>query len=137
MRDLPKACPTDFKGNATTSLPIMKGITKGSDTQMLMYFTSSYTAEWIRQAGPLGVPIMGGVITVLGPAQEAFTQSGQLAGLLVGMRCGAEYELLMKAPGSAVAAMDAQSMGHLLFIVFIILGNVAFIIQRKSASSRA
>jgi hypothetical protein len=131
IRDIPKACPSDFRRNPVSSLPIMQGITSGKDVQMLIYFTSGYTAEWIRQAGPLGVPIIGGVITVLGPAQEAFTQSGQLAGLLVGMRCGAEYELMLKEPGAAVAAMDAQSMGHLLFIIFIIFGNIAFLAQRK------
>ena len=53
-------------------------------------------------------------------------------GLLVGMRSGAEYELKIQEPGLAVAAMDAQSLGHLLFITFIILGNVAYIIEKRS-----
>jgi len=132
IRDPLKACPVDFRGNPSKDQPIMQGITKGSDAQLLVYFTTGYTAEWIRQAGPMGIPIIGGVITVLGPAQEAFTQSGQLQGLLVGMRCGAEYELIMKEPGPAVAAMDAQSMGHLLFILFIILGNIAHVVQKKA-----
>jgi len=129
IRDPLKACPVDFRNGQSKDLPIMQGVASGKDVQMLIYFTTSYTAEWIRQAGPLNVPIVGGVITVLGPAQEAFTQSGQLQGLLVGMRCGAEYELEMKEPGPAVAAMDAQSMGHLLFIVFIIFGNAAHLIH--------
>jgi len=137
IRDPLKACPVDFRGGQSKDLPVMQGITKGSDCQLLIYFTTGYTAEWIRQAGPTGIPIVGGVITVLGPAQEAFTQSGQLQGLLVGMRCGAEYELVINEPGPAVAAMDAQSMGHLLFILFIIFGNLAFIIQKRSRSAGA
>lgn len=116
---------------AMSSLPICKGLSNGKDVQALIYFTTGYTAEWIRQAGPLGVPIIAGVITVLGPAQEAFVQSGQLKGLLVGMRGGAEYEIIMDEPGSAAAAMDAQSLGHLLFILFIIFGNASYFIQKK------
>jgi len=132
IRDPVKACPVDFRGRQSKDLPIMQGVTTGSDCQMLIYFTTGYTAEWIRQAGPTKIPIIGCVITVLGPAQEAFTQSGQLQGLLVGMRCGAEYELIIKEPGPAVAAMDAQSMGHLLFILFIIFGNLALILEKRS-----
>lgn len=132
IRDPQKACPTDFYGNSSAGLPILDGIESGKDIQLLIYFSDSVTAEWIRQAGPLGVPIIGGVITVLEPAQEAFVQSGQLMGLLVGMRSGAEYELKIQEPGLAVAAMDAQSLGHLLFITFIILGNVAYIIEKRS-----
>ncbi|NLN19364.1 MAG: hypothetical protein GX162_08835 [Firmicutes bacterium] len=131
IRDPLKACPQDFYGTPSSSLPICKGLSSGKDVQALIYFTTGYTAEWIRQAGPLGVPIIAGVITVLGPAQEAFVQSGQLKGLLVGMRGGAEYEIIMDEPGSAAAAMDAQSLGHLLFILFIIFGNASYFIQKK------
>ena len=83
------------------------------------------------------MPIIAGVITVRGPAQEAFAQSDQLQGLLVGMRSGAEHELIMNEPGSAVAALDAQSLGHLLFIVFVIFGNLAYFIQKKSRDQSA
>lgn len=132
IRDPLKACPLDFYGTPSNTLAICQGLQSGKDVEALIYFTTGYTAEWIRQAGPLGIPIIAGVITVLGPAQEAFFQSGQLKGLLVGMRGGAEYELIMDEPGPAVAAMDAQSLGHLLFILFVIFGNAAYFIQKKS-----
>ena len=137
IRDPLKASPVDFYGKPSADLPICQGITTGKDVKALIYFTTTYTAEWIRQAGPLEVPIIAGVITVLGPAQEAFFQSGQLKGLLVGMRGGAEYELIMDEPGSAVAATDAQSLGHLLFILFVIFGNAAYFIQKKTGKKPA
>ncbi len=137
IRDLPKACPSDYMGSPVSSLEVMNGIRSGADADLLIYFSSSYTAEWIRQAGPLDVPIIAGVITVLGPAQEAFVQSGQLKGLLVGMRGGAEYELMIRKPGPAVAAMDAQSMGHMLFILFIVFGNMAYLSEKNKRAKRS
>ncbi len=131
--DIIKAVPTDFRGKPASSLPIMQGLKTAGDAQMLMYFTTSLLPEtWIRQTSQWKLPIIGGVITVMGPQGEPFLQSGQLAGLLVGMRCGAEYEVISKAPGAAVAAMDAQSIGHLLIIVFIIFGNIAYFAERQS-----
>ncbi len=131
--NIPKAVPTDFRGKPASSLPIMDGLKTAGDAQMLMYFTTALLPEtWIRQTSQWKLPIIGGVITVMGPQGEPFLQSGQLAGLLVGMRCGAEYEVISKAPGPAVAAMDAQSIGHLLIIVFIIFGNIAYFAERQS-----
>lgn len=115
----------------------MQGVKNGGDVQMLIYFTSTLTSEvWVRQMGPFKKPVIAGVITVMGPQAEPFLHSGQLAGLLVGMRCGAEYEMASRDPGPGVAAMDAQSMGHLLIILFIIMGNLAFFAERNMKTGR-
>ena len=58
-------------------------------------------------------------------------QSGQLCGLIMGMSGGAEYEILVKKPGNAAAAMDGQSLGHALIIFFVILGNVGYIVTKR------
>jgi hypothetical protein len=137
INDIQKAIPVDYRGKPVGSLPIMQGVNSGADVQMLIYFTSTLTPEvWVRQMGPFNKPIIAGVITVMGPQAEPFLHSGQLAGFLVGMRCGAEYEVISKDPGPAVAAMDAQSMGHMLIIVFIIMGNLAFFAERSTKSGR-
>jgi len=64
------------------------------------------------------------------PQFVPFVQSGQLDGLLAGLRGAAEYELLLQAPGRALAMMDAQSMGHLLIIAFILIGNAAYLVTK-------
>lgn len=136
VKDIPKATPKDFRGNTLDKLPLMKGIKSLTDTKMLLFFTTLYPSQWVRQAGPTKVPIIAGVVTTLGPDCEPYVQSGQFAGLLTGLRGGAEYEMMMNQPGTAVAAMDAQSMGHLLIVLFIIFGNIAhFTAKRRSANS--
>jgi hypothetical protein len=36
----------------------------------------------------------------------------------------------MNEPGSAVAKMDGQSLGHMAIILFIIVGNVAYFLGK-------
>ena len=48
-----------------------------------------------------------------------------------GMKGAAEYELLVNAPGAAVQGMDAQSLGHIVILVFIILGNLGYFFGTK------
>ena len=43
----------------------------------------------------------------------------------------AEYEALLGQKGSATSGMDAQSIAHLVIVLFIILGNAAFFIERQ------
>ncbi len=58
-------------------------------------------------------------------------QSGQLCGLIMGMSGGAEYEILVGKPGMAAAAMDGQSLGHALIILFVILGNIGYTVTKR------
>lgn len=55
-----------------------------------------------------------------------------MVGFIYGMAGAAEYEALVKKPGSAAAAMDTQSIGHALIILFVVLGNIGYIVQRNA-----
>lgn len=138
--DMTKAAPVDFRKNATTSLPIMDGVKNITNTKLVLDFAAGVPgpAEWVRQVGAkYKVPMVCGVVTVMGPQQEPYIQSGQLKGLLTGLRGAAEYEVILKSPGRAVAAMDAQSMGHAVIIAFILLGNIAHYYGKRSISKKA
>lgn len=130
-RDFKKAFPQDWRGNATDSLPLLANITSAGDTKLWLFFTDSSAEVWVRQISQYNIPIVGGLITVTAPQAEPFIHSGQLAGMLSGLRGAAEYENIMRAPGRAVASMDAQSMGHMLLIVFIICANLAYFAKRS------
>jgi hypothetical protein len=52
------------------------------------------------------------------------------------MRGAAEYEILVNHPGKAVAGMDAQSFAHVLIVLFIILGNVGYVLAGKAKDRR-
>lgn len=129
--DLKKAFPVDWKGNDTSTMPILSGIKTAADFDMFIFYTDDSAETWVRQIAQYKVPLIAGLITVTAPQAEPFMQSGQLAGMLVGLRGAAEYEILTDKPGTAAAGMDAQSMAHLLLIAFILLGNAAYFVKRS------
>lgn len=118
----------DHRGTPLTDLPIMKDITNINDITLIIDFqtgTPGYQ-EFLRQLPAGGPRYAIGIVTVSVPNVMPYLNSGQLAGLLQGLRGGAEYEVLIEEPGDGAARMDAQSLGHLVIISFIIVGNIAY-----------
>ena len=58
-------------------------------------------------------------------------QTGQITGLLGGLRGAAEYETLLNQAGKATAGMDAQSATHFLIIGLIIVCNVCYLLSGR------
>lgn len=133
--DNPKTAFTkDFRGNNVADLPLMAGIDDIKDFAYTFDFVSGNPGfqEWVRQVqGPHGIKYGVGIVTVSVPQVMPFIQAGQVKGMLQGLRGAAEYEVLLGAPGAGAAKMDAQSMGHMVIILFIILGNIAFFLDKK------
>lgn len=131
---------SDFRGGPVASQPIMAGLKDCRDFALVIDFISGTPgiAEWIRQVqGPLDIKLAVGTVTVNVPTTMPFFQSGQIVGMLQGLRGAAEYEILMGKRGKAVAAMDGQSLGHMAIIAFILVGNVAYFLaggKKKKAA---
>ncbi|RLG68557.1 MAG: hypothetical protein DRO11_08925 [Methanobacteriota archaeon] len=77
------------------------------------------------------IPIGGGVTAVSGPEMYPYIQSGQLVGLLSGMKGAAEYEQLVGKPGLGLSGMVAQSYVHVMVVVFILFANVVFFLEKR------
>lgn len=131
---------SDFRGGPVASQPIMAGLKDCRDFALVVDFVSGNPgiAEWIRQVqGPLDIKLAAGAVTVNVPTTMPFVQSGQIVGMLQGLRGAAEYELLMGKSGKAVAAMDGQSLGHVAIITFILIGNVAYFLSGGKKKKKA
>ncbi|HYW69082.1 MAG TPA: hypothetical protein VE960_05700, partial [bacterium] len=88
--------------------------------------------EWVQQVqGRYGITLGAGTTAVGAPNFYPYVQSGQLTGLLGGLKGAAEYETLIGHPGDATKGMDAQSIVHALVVVFILLGNVVYLVSRR------
>jgi hypothetical protein len=73
----------------------------------------------------------------MGPQNIPYLQSGQLVGLLGGgLKSAAEYEIAVKLPGADTAAMDAQSLGHVVIVLFVILGNLLFLAEKQERKAK-
>ncbi|MBU1947666.1 MAG: hypothetical protein KJ927_03035, partial [Candidatus Eisenbacteria bacterium] len=123
-KSIPETFPADYRGTPVGSIPMMEGIETIHDIDLIFNVSAGYpgTKEWVQQVqSRFDIRIVAGVTAVSAPEFYPYIQSGQLAGLLGGLAGAAEYEVLLRQPGSGVKGMDAQSLGHLVIVGFIIL----------------
>jgi len=64
-------------------------------------------------------------------------RAGQVKGILAGLAGAAQYEKLVGVPGLGVKLMDAQSLGHLVVILLVVLGNVGYRLKMRAGKKRA
>ena len=134
VSDLRKLYTIDAKGTKVTEIPMMAGINKFEDFDFLFSGSAGYpgSIEWVQFASdPTGVPMSTGTTSIQVNEVMPYVQAGQVQGILAGMPGAAEYEQLVGVKGIATRAMDAQSVAHLVIVLFIVLGNVGYFIERS------
>lgn len=127
--NIPKTFPTDSRGNKLEELPVMQGVNTFDDVALLMNISGGLpgTKEWVLQVqSRYHVKLGSGCTAVSAPEFYPYVQSGQLVGLLGGMKGAAEYEKLVGRLGTAQRGMDAQSVSHVVVFLFILIGNIAY-----------
>ncbi len=134
VSNIRKLYSTDARGTLTDKIPMMEGINQLADFDFIFTASAGYpgTVEWVQYgADPTGVPMSTGVTSIQVNEVMPYVQSGQVKGILAGMPGAAEYEKLVGVPGIGTSGMDAQSIAHLVIVLFIIFGNVTFFIERQ------
>lgn len=134
VSNIRKLYTVDVYQTKINEIPLMEGVNKFSDFAFLFSASAGYpgTIEWVQYAAdPTGIPMSSGVTSIQVNEVMPYVQSGQIIGVLAGMPGAAEYEALLGQKGSATSGMDAQSIAHLVIVLFIILGNAAFFIERQ------
>ncbi|MBM4049971.1 MAG: hypothetical protein FJ279_33150 [Planctomycetes bacterium] len=127
------AFPKDSYGNATAELPALKDVKSLKDFKYVIDLAAGATIEtWIafgqeKHKFPLGA----GCTAVIAPDMYPYIQSGQLNGLMGGLKAAAEYEALIEKRGDAVRRMRPQSVTHVLVVLLVILGNVLYFWTRR------
>lgn len=128
----------DVHDTPLDDIKMMKDVKGIGDMDMAMSInvgpSGGGTADvWVRQIAVVykDVPFILGVTAVMTPNNLPYLQSGQIKGLLGGLRPAAEYEMLLEQPGQAVAMMDAQSVSHIIILTFIALGNIAYFVTKS------
>jgi len=122
----------DYKNTLLDSFPMMKNVHNYNDIALLVGLEAGSTyLAWIEYAGGrFKQKIALALNAVSAPDAYYFYQSGQIVGLVGGMKGAAEYEVLVDKPDLAVAGMASQSYSHLVIILFIVLGNIAYFIEK-------
>ncbi len=132
--------PVDYYGDPLDSLPMMQEVTRLRDIPFMVSIsagTPGFSAWLLYGQSRYGLRVAAGVTAVSAADAYPYLQTGQLTGLLAGMKGAAEYEVLVqrhdysKAYMPAVAAMDSQSLAHIVILVLVVIGNIAFFATRK------
>lgn len=125
--------PEDYYNNPLDSLPMMQRVQNYDQVAGVIEITGSNVADaWIAYGnGRYGVKVALGLTGVSASDYYPFYQSEQIVGLMGGMKGAAEYEILTKNPGPALEAMGVQTFAHIVIIVFIIIGNIGFFLDKR------
>lgn len=128
--------PEDMNGTSIDEFSIMDGMKNFDNLSFVCSFSAGDPGikQWIQVThDKFNRPVTGGVTGVSAPSILPYVnEQQQITGLLAGLKAAAEYELLSEAPGTATSGMDAQSIAHLIIIIFIVIGNINFWRDKKA-----
>ena len=136
--------PKDGNGKSLDSLPMMAKVRKLADIGFIVSLSAGTPgySDWLFYAQSRYHAKMGvGSTAVQAADAYPYLQSGQLTGLLAGMKGAAEYEFMVaqhgfsKARMTAAPAMDPQSLAHIAIIILVIIGNIGFFADRRRGKS--
>jgi hypothetical protein len=133
--------PVDYYGSRTDSLEVMKRVHNYDQVGLVVALTSSTSPLWyvMYAQTKFGVKVGAGCTAVSAPDFYPYCRSGQLSGMMAGMKGAAEYEELVgnqyRAEGRrrATEGMASQSAAHLLMMAFVIIGNIAYFATRRKS----
>ncbi|MFH1501509.1 MAG: hypothetical protein ABIG03_00535 [Candidatus Eisenbacteria bacterium] len=131
-REIGDVFATDYRGTRLEDMEITRNLKSYEDIELLFGFEHGAVIDyWVRYAqARFGQRMAFGTTAVMAPDAYPYLQSGQIEGLVGGLKGAAEYETLVGVPGMATRGMPAQEWAHLLVIGFIVLGNLGFFFTR-------
>ena len=152
--DIRQLYTKDYKQVSMDDIPMMEGVNSVSDFDYVIDLSAGTpgTTEWVQYAcDPKNVPFTSGCTSIQVTDVMPYVKSGQVRGILAGMPGAAEYESMVKEElqrlqkenspginpgvmvptGKATGRMSAQSIAHLVMVLFIILGNISYFISRR------
>lgn len=141
--DISQAFPADYYKNRTTSLEMMKKIKNYNDIGIIVSIAGSAIPQsWVVYANTrFGVKVGSGATAVTAPDFYPFLQTGQMSGMIAGLKGASEYEYLvhtkynLTGPTPATKGMSSQSIAHLTILILVVIGNIGYFATRRTRES--
>jgi hypothetical protein len=124
----------DVYGNSFDDLPLMSEFSGAEDAAAIVMSGGSmqYIFGYIRQwQETFGTTMVATGSSKFESTYVAFLDTDQIYSYIAGSTHAAQYELLLNEPGLTIASMDAQSIAHVVLVLFMILGNILYFIQKQ------
>jgi hypothetical protein len=128
--------PQDYYGTVLDSIPMMRGIKNYDNVKGVINLSAGNVSDyWVADGNArYGVKLALAMTGVMAADYYPYYQSKQVFGIIGGMKGAAEYETLCKNPGKATEAMKIQVFAHVVIIIFIIIGNLAYFLGRRKTA---
>ena len=125
--------PNDYYGTPLDDIPMMKGVINYDQVACVIDISGgNITDAWISYGqARFNFPLALGLTGVMTAQYYPYLGSGQVFGIMGGLLGAAEYEQLADNPGLAKDGMRVQLYAHMVIIVFILMGNVGFLMERR------
>lgn len=141
LTDMKKMYTTDVAGTYIDDIEIMKPVRNLTSFDLIVSLGGGTPGikEWILFAGDPGrIPVAGGSTAVQAPLLYPYWPN-QLLGLMGGIKGAAEYESLLiknypkykSKSNPGIQMMGPQAIAHIVIMLFIIIGNIAFFMERS------
>lgn len=137
LGDLKSLVTNDYQGTAISTFSLMDNVGGADDFALVAYVTTAgETAEgWVYQASSqYNVVVLGGCLSMMTTSIKPYYDSGQIAGIMDGIKGAADLEFLTGHPGDAIVSSDILTFTQSLVLIFIIVGNVSWYMTKKEAS---
>jgi hypothetical protein len=143
--------PFSNAGVPVEEIPLMQQVRNYADIDLVVSFSTNVIGEWWANLvnAQFRVPVAVGTTAVWAPKHFAFLDSGQILGLLGGLKGASEYEHLLVAAYprleplyeragvyTAMKGMDAQTVDHAIIMLLILIGNAAYFWMRRRERAR-
>jgi hypothetical protein len=135
--------PADKDGNSTSNMKIFQNPDgrkfSMDDIGIIVSFTAGTGGieTFISIAGDHKRPMAAACTSVNIPRFYTYIQTKQLIGMIGGMPGAAEYEKMIDFAGPARLGMVPQSVSHLVIILFIIIGNLAYLAEKSRQAKKS
>ncbi|GAB4459963.1 MAG: hypothetical protein OHK0029_23230 [Armatimonadaceae bacterium] len=135
VRDIPDAVGNDINGVPLEQIPVMQGIQTVNDVGLIIEVAAANTLpQWLQyfqRTGENPVPTLYAPTSVMAPEGFPFLKSGQLQGMLFGLRGANEYEVLIGERDFGKRGAASLAYSHLLIILLVVLGNIGMFAQQR------
>jgi hypothetical protein len=127
----------DHFGNRFDELPLMDEVRNAGHFDIwieIMSGTPGIDEVVMYVYTPFPLPVVTGGTAVTIPGVMPYYAAEQVVGLLNGLAGAGEYEFLLNVdygyPYEQGPGLDAQSVAHVLVILFVVIGNIGFAYSR-------
>lgn len=131
--NIARTFPQDYDNRRTVAMPIFQEVKSLKQIDYIVELAAGLTpGAWIAYgADKYRVKMCVGCTAVTGPDMYVRLDAGQINGLLAGMRGAADYETLLERPALATSGMFAQSVIHVVIVLFVVVANVIYLTERR------